>query len=86
VTFGGPIQLEGSNQVFDTATTGSGNNITFQGTINADDAATQNRGLFILSNTGIILLQGAVGNLQPLSFLQVVALSMVSSGWLPTLP
>ena len=77
VTFGGPIQLEGANQVFDTATIGGGNNITFQGTINADDAVSQNRGLLVLSNTGTIQVQGAVGNLQPLSNFQLVALAGV---------
>src|SRR5690606_23517057 len=77
VTFGGPIRLEGINQFISTGAIGSGNNVTFAGTINADDAAANDRALFVSSNAGTIHLQGAVGNLQPLTGFSLNALNGV---------
>jgi len=74
VTFSGPVQMEGPlNQ----AINAPGHNVTFLGTVNADNAATQNRALIVVATSGTIWVQSAIGNLQPLSDLLLNAFTGV---------
>ncbi len=73
VTFNGPVELAASPLIIDAATPTTGNSIVFNGTINADNAATQNRNLLVFTNTGTLQVLGAIGNLQPLSGLVLSA-------------
>ncbi|NBT90797.1 MAG: S-layer family protein, partial [Verrucomicrobia bacterium] len=78
VTFTGAAVL-GANVAIDTDGTGD-NNINFTSTINADNAAAQNRTLAIAAGTGTTTFGGAVGTTQALADLDVTAATINFNG------
>ncbi|MCI0359285.1 MAG: M12 family metallo-peptidase, partial [Planctomycetaceae bacterium] len=68
VTFDGPVELAGTGlMAVDVSEVTQNNNVIFTSTINADDAATQNRLFLVAAGGATAHFQGAIGNLQPLA-------------------
>ena len=77
-TFTGAVVL-GANVTVDTDGT-TDNNVNFTSTINADNAATQNRTLAVTAGTGTATFGGAVGATQSLADLDVTAATINVNG------
>src|SRR6185503_9207214 len=78
VTFTGPVVL-GANVTINT--TGAGDNsVAFIGSINADNAGTQDRTLAITAGTGTVTFGGNVGAAQALADLDVTAATINLAG------
>jgi hypothetical protein len=79
------ISLAGGNLIFGVTEAGNvvlndsvvlstgGGNVVFSGTINADNAAANNRTLTVTAGTGTVAFEGAIGNTQELADLDVTA-------------
>ncbi|HEX2830690.1 MAG TPA: autotransporter-associated beta strand repeat-containing protein [Burkholderiales bacterium] len=70
VTLTGPVVLASDVTI---NTSAGGGDVSFSSTINADDAAANNRSLTILAGAGATTFGGAIGNSQPLAGLAVTA-------------
>lgn len=78
ISFTGPVDLH--NNVVVTGAGGASDNISFIGTINADDATANNRTLVANAGAGTATFGGAIGVAQPLADFDVTAATINLNG------